>query len=46
MSVAMFLAALDPKVEFTMKRCSNYWLYNIGMCALATKDKLGIWSKR
>ncbi|KAL1403262.1 hypothetical protein pipiens_005749 [Culex pipiens pipiens] len=46
MSVAMFLAALDPKVEFTMKRCSSYWLYNIGMCALATKDKLGIWSKR
>ncbi|KXJ76748.1 hypothetical protein RP20_CCG009052 [Aedes albopictus] len=46
MALVYFTEALNPEVNFTMKRCYAYLMYQSGLCVLATKDKLGIHAER
>lgn len=46
MALVYFTEALNPEVNFTMKRCYAYLMYQSGLCVLATKDKLGIYAER
>ncbi|XP_062556143.1 lipase member H-like [Armigeres subalbatus] len=46
MALVYFTAALNPQVDFRMKRCYGYLMYRSGLCALASEDRLGIYAKR
>nr|XP_019558099.2 lipase member H-like [Aedes albopictus] len=46
MALVYFTEALNPEVNFIMKRCYAYLMYQSGLCVLATKDKLGIHAER
>ncbi|XP_001658735.2 lipase member H [Aedes aegypti] len=46
MALVYFTEALNPEVNFTMKRCYAYLMYQSGLCVLGTKDKLGIHAER
>ncbi|XP_053696400.1 phospholipase A1-like [Sabethes cyaneus] len=45
MAAVYFTAALDPAVNYTMKRCFAYGMYQIGLC-FGKKDVVGIHAKR